>query len=300
MALNPKFKLGMGIGCGVLLVAVLMIFGGFVYFAKQMGKDYAQVKDLEEQLVTAGGPADQLPAGFAGLPTAERLEVFLTVREGTAEWRRQVEISFAELLAGQEPGQEPDQGFGHFLKMFKASRDLAPVFAGMWTSRNRALLDGGMGMAEYIYLYCLTSYAWLGRDPADGATDAGDLLAGMGATGTMEVTAGDLEAGRRERQRWAWTQVNRLMTPLIRQAAREAAGAADPEIGAWAGLLQQEAGRLADDPLRLPFADGIPPVLAERLEPFRARLEAAYSATVNPIELIFEDTWAQEVEAGGR
>lgn len=304
MALHPKFKLGMGIGCGVLLLAMLLIFGGFVFMAKQMGQQYGAVKELEEQLVTAGGPSTQLPDGYDGWPTAERMEVFLAVREGSAEWRHQVETSFAELLAanGAAEGLAQSHGLGHFLKMFKASRDLAPVFAGFWVSRNQALLDGGMGMAEYIYLYCLTSYAWLGYDPADGATDAGGFLAGMGATGAMMpdpaadgVSAAEEEAARRvQRQHWAWTQTNRLMTPLIQQAARAAAGSADPQRAAWGQQLQNEARALQDNPQRLPFAEGVPAALAEQLAPYRTRLAAAYSATVNPIELIFEDTWEGE------
>jgi hypothetical protein len=293
LALHPKFKLGLGIGCGALLVAVLLLFGGAVYFAKQMGREYKAVKELEEQLAEVHGPSDQAPEAFTGLPDQARLEVFLSVREGTAEWRRQVEIDFADLLA-REGGQQ-QEGFRQFIRAFKASRDLAPTFSGFWTSRNQALLDGQMGIAEYIYYYCLIYYGWLEHDPADGALDAGAFLSGMGATGPMpaDQAEGELEQDQQRRRLWARSQVNSLMLPLLQQAARQAAASTDPGTLLWAGILQEEVRAVQDDPRRVPFAGSLPAQAGAGLEPFRQRLEQTFSVAVNPIELIFEGTWRE-------
>ncbi len=291
MALGSKTKKGLGIGCGAVLVLFMALLGGTVYFTTQMNREYKVVKELEEQLVAAHGPGNQLPAGHVGLPTPERMAVFLAVHQSTAEWRVKLETSFAEVL--QRESESGDSGFGRLLQVLKASRDLAPVFSGFWTARNSALLESEMGIAEYKYLYCLFFYGDLGLDPSDGARDAGSFLAGMGAGGAMENTDDTIEA-ETERRLWIREQVNDLMLPLMQQAARAAAAADDPVVLAWAEDLQAEVRLMQDDQLRVPFAGAAPTVLAEVIAPFRNRLEASYSVTVNPVELIFEESWARE------
>jgi len=289
-------KLGLGIGCGVLIFIFLVLFGGTIYFAKEMGKQYKEVKELEQQLVESHGKSDELPAGYTGLPTVERMEVFVNVRQETAEWRQLVETSFAELLANE--GDADTKGFKHFLRLVKASRDLAPVFSGFWTSRNQAMLEGEMGMGEYIYLYHLTYNSWLGKDPSDGARDAGAFLSGLGATGALEPTSDsdDDTFNEMQRRQWAFQQVNRLMLPLMQGAARSASASSHPAVLTWAEQLQQEIREMQDDPERLPFAFGLPLQIDRSFELYRARLEANYSVTVNPVELLFEDTWEGEEE----
>jgi len=294
LTLHPKMKLGLGIGCGVLVFIFLVLFGGTIYFAKEMGKQYKEVKELEQQLVESHGKSDELPAGYTGLPTVERMEVFVNVRQETAEWRQLVETSFAELLANE--GDADAKGFKHFLRLVKASRDLAPVFSGFWTSRNQAMLEGEMGMGEYIYLYHLTYNSWLGKDPSDGARDAGAFLSGLGATGALEPTSDsdDDTFNEMQRRQWAFQQVNRLMLPLMQGAARSASASSHPAVLTWAEQLQQEIREMQDDPERLPFAFGLPLQIDRSFELYRARLEANYSVTVNPVELLFEDTWEGE------
>ena len=290
--MNPKLKRGCGIGCALLFIVFMLLFGGTVYFSKQMGKEYKVVKELEEQLVEVHGASNQLPDGFTGVPSVERMEVFLAIRESSAEWRTMVETSFVKILA--EEGLNEVDGFKHFLRILKASRDLAPVFSSFWTSRNQAMLDGGMGMGEYIYLYCLTYNSWLGYDPSDGARDAGAFLSGLGAAGPrVHPSEGDEEdvLDKMQHREWAWRQVNSLMLPLLQKAAREASAAGDASVLVWAEELQQEIQNLQDDPQRIPFTDNLPLHFGETCEPFRSRLEANYSVTVNPVELMFEDTW---------
>jgi len=232
-----------------------------------------------------------------GLPTGSQMDSFLAVRQRTSEWRLNVETSFAELMASE--GMDEAKGLKHLLKVFKASRDLAPVFSGFWTARNQSMLDNGVGMAEYIYFYCLTYYSWLGLDPSDGARDAGAFLSGLGATGPMVKQGAENEGDLLDdlkRREWAWKQVNQLMLPLMQQAARQASVSSDPAVLVWAEELQREIGAMQDDPLRIPFAGNLPQSVGQVLEPYRGLLETTYSVTVNPIELIFEDTWEPEEE----
>jgi hypothetical protein len=54
---------------------------------------------------------------------------------------------------------------------------------------------------------------------------------------------------------------------------------------AWRQTLATEIRALERDPYRLPWQNGLPPTLAESLEPYRSRLEASYSALANHLEL---------------
>ncbi len=288
VVIPPKLKRGLAIGCGLLFLSFMLLFGGIVYFANQMGKEYKVVKGLEEQLAELHGPSNRLPAGFTGLPQPGRVQAFLAVREASAEWRQKLESSISELMPPEAESQ--GSGFRHFLRVMKVSRELAPIFSGFWVSRNQALLDNEMGMGEYIYFYCLGYHAWLGHHPADGALGASSLLSGLGATGPM-VSSDDQRPDQEQRRRWAVSQENRLVLPLLKEAAREASTSGDLEQLTWAEQLQAEIRAMGDDTLRVLFADGVPSPLAELLEPYRGRLEAAYSVTVNPVELLFEDTW---------
>lgn len=289
--MNSKVKKGVGIGCSLLLVAFMILLGSTIYFTRQMDREYKVVKELERQLVEAQGPGNQLPEGVTGWPDTARLEDFLGVRTATAEWRLNLETAFAKVMATDQ--SRGDAGLRKFFNLVRASRDLAPVFSGFWTVRNQALLDREMGIAEYKYLYCLTYYGFLGKDPSDGARDAGDFLAGMGAQGAMENTADSTEA-EAERRRWTRSQINGLMIPLLQQAARTAAESSDPDQLVWAEAMQAEIRVLQDDDQRMPFAGTLPAPLAEVFAPFKESLENSYSITVNPVELIFEESWVRE------
>ena len=259
MAINRKLKLGCGAGCGVVLLAFLILLGGFIYFTKDMGRQYRAVKELEEQLAVAGGPSDSLPEGYLGLPTAARLEDFAAVRQRTQEWRAKVDTTFVQLLAQDTK----EGGLAETLRVLRATRDLAPVFAGFWTGRNQALLDRDMGMAEYIYLYNLAYFSWLGKDPADGAEDAARFMEGVGGGDTSPRDA------ELERRAWAHEEVQGLMLPLLQQLARRAQEGANPQELMWAEALRAEVRALQDDPERLPFAGGLPAEMVEVFAPFR-------------------------------
>jgi hypothetical protein len=81
------------------------------------------------------------------------------------------------------------------------------------------------------------------------------------------------------------------MIPLMQQAAREAAASSEPQLQAWARDLQNEVTLLQDDDQRVPFETGLPESAAGMMGPVEERLRQGYSVTVNPVELIFEESW---------
>ncbi|HPF70529.1 MAG TPA: hypothetical protein PLQ13_07675, partial [Candidatus Krumholzibacteria bacterium] len=85
--MNKTLMKGCGIGCGVVALLMLVLVGGGAWFAREMGREYKAVQESEKALVEAEGDlaAWAPPAGL--VPTADRLALFLTIREANAEWR---------------------------------------------------------------------------------------------------------------------------------------------------------------------------------------------------------------------
>ena len=72
---------------------------------------------------------------------------------------------------------------------------------------------------------------------------------------------------------------------LRRQQAALEPLEASPDGEAWRRALAAEISALEADRFRIPWQDGLPEVLRQSLEPFRARLEASYSSMCNPLEI---------------
>jgi len=108
--------------------------------------------------VAATAPLSAFVAPPDNLPAPDRLEAFAGVREATGEWRTR--------LASEDRAFAADQG--GWWGRAGGAQDLAQVMAGFWQSRNEALAAAAMGPGEYVWLYGLVYYGWLGHDPSAG------------------------------------------------------------------------------------------------------------------------------------
>lgn len=160
-----------GVGCGVLLLGSVVVAGALTWYSTRLSREYKKVQASEQLLVTATGGAVGFTSPAGGVPEPARIEAFAGVREATAEWRRR--------LATEEDRFAADRG--HWWRRLGAADDLAQVLAGFWLARNEALGRAAMSPDEYVWLYGLVYYGWLGHDPAAGRLPGGDALAGGGA-----------------------------------------------------------------------------------------------------------------------
>lgn len=162
MKLAGRWKLGLGIGCGALLLVLVGILGVATWYAGRINEEYKQVKDSEKALIAA----TETEAGYrpppGGIPGPERIEVFLAVQETMTGWRRTLRSASGEFARDQD--RQRTGGLGDLFKLVNTGSDLAPVFAGFWTARNEALLEQGMGPGEYAYIYRLVYQTWLGQE----------------------------------------------------------------------------------------------------------------------------------------
>ena len=217
-----KWLVGCGIGCGLMILAVGGI-GTCGYLGVRNIKDRAERLDAGFEAVTAEyGRPDEFTPPADGVVPAGRLELFLEVRGLLAPSRNELGAVLVELDAGTEGGRG-------VLNKIRAGMSLLPSMLDFIDERNQVLLDRGMGVGEYTYIYSLAYYAWLDKDPGDGpdfaVTDHGD-----GDDGTSfrweggREDPGDVREQRRDDLR---RQLNRLQAAMLAnqlEAARDRGG----------------------------------------------------------------------------
>jgi hypothetical protein len=226
-----------------------------------------QALETRETLAELYGAQDGFTPPADGAVPAERMEVFLGVRERLAESCARLTESTSAIdyvedfeWVAQPPGR--DDVLGSLWKRGRAAFGLEPRRGEFWRARNEALLDAGMGLGEYSYIFVL-AYA---SDLAPAQRAEGDLV---------------IEAVK------VLPRVRRLLLETLRrQLATVEAGPTVPRDGAWAEELASEIGRLEQDPRRIPWMDGLPARIGASIAPYRERLDALHCEATLGLELI--------------
>lgn len=248
---------GCGLGCaGIAVLAVVAVIGMTVSLRSGFDEAHARRQQLEER---SAGETPFTPAPDGTIP-ADRLEAFLVVRDALAPVRaefdaRDDETAEFERLADEEAS--PKVALPVILRLTRSMMGLPFLFSELESVRNQALLETGMGLEEYTWLYSVVYR---------------DQLARSGAATSLFSGSADNERIRAG-----------LRVVLHRQL--EAARAAS--VGdAWLGALAAEVDALDVAPERLPWQDGLPEPVEASLAPYRERLDAAFSAAAAEFELL--------------
>lgn len=286
MSTGSKWLLGCGIGCGVIvLIVALLGFGGFMFFRNTV-HSFDQAGETRDALDEVYGPVeDFVPWPDGAIPPA-RLEAFLAVRDSLAASRQAFERAldyFPEAEARmKEEGTSTWQKIRLGLQMGRRGVGVGETVARHFVDRNRALLAHGMGVGEYTWLYTLAYYSWLDHSPTD-APERTEVK--FGEEEDAELTWDDEGADEpelRQRQRRISRQTLAMLENQL--AALDSLPAAEVEPD-WRDEVEREIARMRDQPGRMPWQDEVPVQMAASLEPYRDRLEAAYSRATNPFEL---------------
>jgi hypothetical protein len=280
--------MGCGCGCGLLLLVLgLLGWAGFVYIKGIVQEGEKAEEVMAEVRERHGGLSDFRPSPNGSLPP-ERVETFLRVRELMAETRRETEGSLA-LLSSDRPDaakQVPGilgklLGWGLGAAKVEGVTNLLPQVVGFISARGNALLEAGMGPGEYLYIYSIAYYSWLGNSPADGPafTLVGDDEDQGGRAGQDEF---DVRESRRES---VLTRLNERLLPVLRRQLA-ALDESDTASDRWREELAAEITAMESDRFRIPWRDGVPEPIAVSLEPYRRQLRSSYSAMCNSLEII--------------
>jgi hypothetical protein len=270
-----------GIGCAaVVLIVVALIVGAIQLFRSSL-TGFEQADSVLEDVTEDYGPIEGFRAGPRGVIGSDRVESFLTARESITPAREEMEQTLAP-LGGDDSGDRP---VGVSVRKFVAGVGLLGDVAHFLHQRNQALLDAEIGLGEYYYLYTLAYYSWLGKSPDDGPSfklvgDRGYVLENLE---TLDEPESEVRGYRMEMAR---ESLNRLLLPVLReQLSAVSDDDADGDLQSWQEAIAAEVEAMEADAYRLPWQDGLPPVIESSLTPYRDRLEVSYSAMCNALEI---------------
>lgn len=253
---------GCGSGCLLIVVAVVALIAGGMRMTKKTLSGFEGAVEARQALEQRFGEATDFTPRPDGAVPPERMEAFLAVRQAAAPVRERVVEAFSALPVDPEQAKELDskpflEKMRSVLDITKSSFGLGAEMGHFYEARNQALLEEGMGLGEYTYVYAMAYYVLLGH-PID---DRGQGF-------PMPNVASQ-----------------RLTRELAAMLRNQLAALGEDADAAWRERLEGEVAALGAHPARLPWADGLPPAIAASLEPYRERLEASYEAETNPFEL---------------
>jgi len=280
---SRKWLVGCSVGCLALAVICVAVVGLFIYFLRNVVEDFEQTEAAMGRVTDRFGHASEFCPEADGRIRSERLEAFLSVGEIMAPTRAEMERSL-RLLSDAEQGREmtsPRRIFG----AIRSGIGLIPQIADFLTARNEAMLEAEMGLGEYYYTYAVVYYSWLGKSPADGPP-----FRLVGSNDDDDDHDQDEFEVRERRREATLKELNEQLLPVLRNQL-EAFDRAGPveRTASWRSALEAEIAAMEADRYRLPWIDGLPPVLADSLEPFRERLEANYSEMCNALEFAMQN-----------
>jgi hypothetical protein len=281
---TKKWLIGCGIGCGVVILIVVILIASGYFFIKNIVDEFKDTEAMTEVLTERFGRIPDFCPNPEGVIHAERIEAFLSIREAFQPIREEIAKSM-EALSRKKDIDDVEVGKPKSVfTMMRLGFGIIPQAAEFIKTRNEALLEVGMGLGEYYYIYVVAYYSWLGKSPEDGP---GFQIVGPDEDEDFDTWGReDSEEIRRERM---LRRINRMLLPMLNnqlEKLKTEGGAVTS--GDWAQKLEMEIEALEEDRERLVWQDGLPEVIETSLIPFRDQLEASYNPLTNPLEMMIE------------
>ncbi len=280
---TKKWLVGCGIGCGaILLIVILLVMGGF-FFVRNIVEGFKDTETLMDTLVEQHGEIQEYSPDPDGAIKPERLEAFLEAREAMAPAREELEKSFRILEEGRDE-ETSDKESRSVFKRIKTGFGMIPQISGFYKSHVQTLLDVKMGMGEYYYIYTVAYYSWLGKSVLEGP----DFQIRGDDEGYRYRDWDDQESEEVRRDitfRW----LHRISLPMLQKQYEKLTTGEVPRVqNEWRKALQAEIEAMESNRYRLIWQDGLPEVIKKSLEPYRQRLEDSYSPLTNALEIALE------------
>ncbi len=249
---------GCALGCGGLAVLFVLLIVG-MSFSMRAGFDDAHAD--REILDREFGEIDIFTPAIDGSVADDRVSAFLTVREALTAAHAEIEEAdnemgdFEKLAEGEEPPLR--QTLPAVFRMTRTMMGLPWIFGEIERTRNRALVEAGMGLGEYTYIYSMAYH-----DEMVAPESAPNLFAASAVNSRVRAD---------------------LRGMIERQLAAARAEGAEEELVA---VLAAERDALEADDRRIPWQDGVPDQISASFAAHRERLDATYSAAAAEFELL--------------
>jgi hypothetical protein len=262
--------MGCGIGCGVLVLLMAILLTGTCFKVREAFLPIQEAVESYDALVAAEGDVEEFVPPSDGAIPAARMEAFLSVRDGMGDARRRLDTFLAEFPPADLKDQEGV--FNILMQVLSSIDDWLEPMAAYVERRNQLLLESGMGPGEYLYIYGLAYYSWLGNSPEDGPVVARE--------GGERMFDGDDGTYSREKVR---RRYRRYFVAFLRNQLDNLPDT-DPAVKPWRAELAAELARFESRPGSTAWQDGLPPALEASLERYRTRLESSYNPNGNCFE----------------
>jgi hypothetical protein len=257
------------IGCGALIV--LAIAFPIVMALMIMGP-FNRALDARSTLEQRYGPQESYVPPPSGAPSPDRIETFIEIRRALVEpcadlTRVEEQVSEMERFDEQDEIDKMEVMREAF-SLTRGMMGVGPVLGKLYEIRNQTLLDSGMGLGEFTYIFVIAY-----NDRLLDETEVGQLF-------------GPSPTNRRVRKALLSMLENQL------EALRSGRGS-EGEIS----TLEAEVAAMEEDDGRIPWQDGIPPVISDALAPYREDLDELYCPAMAPLELMINEKRGPAIES---
>jgi hypothetical protein len=229
----------------LLLIAVIQVSS----VAVRTWQPLQQADQANQKLEARFGPAGSFTPSPDGGLASERVEAFLQVRRNlVADCEQYAPIGEAfDLINELDESGEPDaRGVWHVMKMtLDASRKITPFVGQFFQHRNQALLNAGLSLDEYNYLYVSAYWKQLSS-----------------VAHQKEVFSSGVERSAP------------LLDSFRQMITRQHAASQDE----MKQVLARELEAMAADPQRFPWQEGLPAVTEQSLAGYRGELDELFCA----------------------
>jgi len=268
----PGWVKGCLTGCALLLLLAVILMTFVCQQVKSMFEGVTQAEQSFEQLAREYGDYDTFSPGATVSVTADQMERFLRIRESMEDDRVRMEEELGNFHLDID---DEDIGPRKVWAVLTAVGGLMNLAGEYLAVRNEKLLLEQMSLGEYLWIYSLTYYSWLGHEVVAGP----ELTVGGENWELFQDSESPLSPRQQQRR------YRRVISALF-QNQINAVPDTDPE-----GLarLKQEFGRFENDLRSVIWESGLPDADAAVLEPYRDRLEATWHPPTNMMELPFPD-----------
>ena len=229
----PRWLMGCGIGCGVVVVLVLAAMTvGAVSLNRMLG-DVDRATEMRAEIEERFDTPENFTPAADGSVAPDRLQRFLQVRQALVPLCSRFDNVLGRIEEIDERDKAP--GIGDVFGLIGGALSFPRLMTDYVASRNQALLDAEMGLGEYTYIYVM-AYS---TGPAQDRQEEQRLERPLSRRIRRDVP------GMLERQR----------------AVLAADGGGTQELA----LLDGEIEALRADDSRRPWQDGLPPAIAHSL-----------------------------------
>ena len=281
---TKKWLIGCGIGCSVVILIIVILLASGYFFVKNIVDEFKNTEAMTEVLTERFGRITDYCPDPDGAIRPERIEAFLSARDAFAPIRERIAKSL-ETLSQRKDVDDVEVGKPRsMLTMLRLGFGIIPQTAEFIKTRNEALLGVEMGLGEYYYIYVVTYYSWLGRNPEDGP---GFQI--VGPDKERDLDYWDREDSKEMRRERLLRRLNRMLLPMLRNQLEKLTEESEPKASEeWRQMLKKEIETLEQDKERLLWQDSLPEVIALSLTPYKDQLEASYNLMTNLLEVTIE------------